>query len=67
MSRPAVNITTNAMAEDAPVTAHHPIPELSKNELDRVTEVFKMFETGQRDATIYPKVLLRTIYKAFCV
>ena len=29
---------------------------LSKNELDRVTEVFKMYETGLREAAIYPKV-----------
>jgi len=31
-------------------------PQLSKNELDRITEVFKMYETGLREATIYPKV-----------
>ena len=30
--------------------------QLSKNELDRVTEVFKMYETGLREATIYPRV-----------
>ena len=30
--------------------------QLSKDELDRVTEVFKMYETGLREATIYPKV-----------
>lgn len=32
-------------------------PKLSANELDRVTEVFKMYETGLREATIYPKDL----------
>ena len=31
-------------------------PKLSANELERVTEVFKMYETGLREATIYPKV-----------
>ena len=30
--------------------------KLSTNELERVTEVFKMYETGLREATIYPKV-----------
>ena len=30
--------------------------QLSRNELERVTEVFKMYETGLREATIYPKV-----------
>jgi len=30
--------------------------KLSKNELDRITEVFKIYETGLREATIYPKV-----------
>ena len=30
--------------------------KLSNNELERVTEVFKMYETGLREATIYPKV-----------
>ena len=33
--------------------------QLSKDELDRVTEVFKMYETGLREATIYPKVCLK--------
>ena len=33
-----------------------PNMQLSKDELDRVTEVFKMYETGLREATIYPKV-----------
>ena len=41
--------------------AKHPVcpqtaPQLSKNELDRITEVFKIYETGLREATIYPKV-----------
>lgn len=31
--------------------------QLSKDELDRVTEVFKVYETGLREATIYPKVI----------
>jgi len=31
--------------------------KLSTNELERVTEVFKMYETGLREATIYPKDL----------
>lgn len=30
--------------------------QLSKNELERITEVFKIYETGLREATIYPKV-----------
>ncbi len=29
---------------------------LSRNELERLTEVFKMYETGLREAAIYPKV-----------
>ena len=37
-------------------TAQNPNMQLSKDELDRVTEVFKMYETGLREATIYPKV-----------
>ncbi len=44
-----------------PTKAKHTItpqtaPQLSKNELDRITEVFKIYETGLREATIYPKV-----------
>ena len=35
--------------------------QLSKDELDRVTEVFKMYETGLREATIYPKVSIYLI------
>ncbi len=31
-------------------------PQLSNNELDRITEVFKIYETGLREATMYPKV-----------
>lgn len=31
--------------------------KLSKNELERVTEVFKMYETGEGEATIYPRDL----------
>ena len=34
----------------------NPNMQLSKDELDRVTEVFKMYETGLREATIHPKV-----------
>jgi hypothetical protein len=37
-------------------TTANPNMQLSKDELDRVTEVFKMYETGLREATIYPKV-----------
>ena len=37
-------------------------PKLSANELERVTEVFKMYETGLREATIYPKVSVKLIY-----
>jgi len=33
-----------------------PVAQLSKNELERITEVFKIYETGLREATIYPKV-----------
>ena len=36
-------------------------PKLSANELERVTEVFKMYETGLREATIYPKVRVISI------
>jgi hypothetical protein len=36
-----------------PKTPHQ---ALSKNELERLTEVFKMYETGLREAAIYPKV-----------
>ncbi len=39
--------------EDKPF---NPASQLSKNELERITEVFKIFETGLREATIYPKV-----------
>ncbi|XP_040580024.1 neo-calmodulin [Lepeophtheirus salmonis] len=35
----------------------NPVHKLSENELERVTEVFKMYETGLREATIYPKDL----------
>jgi hypothetical protein len=34
------------------------VAHLSKNELERITEVFKIYETGLREATIYPKVSL---------
>ena len=41
-------------------------PKLSANELERVTEVFKMYETGLREATIYPKVSAKfLILKAY--
>ena len=32
--------------------------ELTEAELEFVTTVFKSFETGLREATIYPKVIL---------
>ena len=41
---------------DPATPAQNPNMQLSKDELDRVTEVFKMYETGLREATIYPKV-----------
>ena len=41
---------------DQTTTAQNTNMQLSKDELDRVTEVFKMYETGLREATIYPKV-----------
>ena len=44
--------TSKAKFPVGPQTA----PQLSKNELDRITEVFKIYETGLREATIYPKV-----------
>ena len=42
---------------DPSTPAPNPNMQLSKDELDRVTEVFKMYETGLREATIYPKVI----------
>ena len=41
---------------DQTTAAQNQNMQLSKDELDRVTEVFKMYETGLREATIYPKV-----------
>ena len=35
-------------------------PELSKWELDVATKVFRSFETGLREGTILPKVILQT-------
>ena len=45
-----------AKSGDPTTPAPNPNMQLSKDELDRVTEVFKMYETGLREATIYPKV-----------
>ena len=45
-----------AKSGDPATPAPNPNMQLSKDELDRVTEVFKMYETGLREATIYPKV-----------
>ena len=42
---------------EAAATKKDPTQQLSKDELDRVTEVFKVYETGLREATIYPKVI----------
>ncbi len=50
----AANATQNEKPQTAPKTKQ----QLSNDELDRVTEVFKMYETGLREATIYPKVIL---------
>ena len=36
----------------------NPEEELTEAELEFVTTVFKSFETGLREATIYPKVIL---------
>ena len=47
---------------DPATPAQNPNMQLSKDELDRVTEVFKMYETGLREATIYPKVRTRKLY-----
>ena len=47
---------------DPATPAQNPNMQLSKDELDRVTEVFKMYETGLREATIYPKVRTRQLY-----
>ena len=38
------------------------LEELSEREMEAVTRVFRSFETGLREATIYPKVLLVIIY-----
>ena len=50
-------MAANATQNEKPQTASKTKPQLSKDELDRVTEVFKMYETGLREATIYPKVI----------
>ena len=54
-------MAANATQNEKPQTASkNPKQQLSKDELDRVTEVFKMYETGLREATIYPKVISDT-------
>ena len=50
---------------DPATPAQNPNMQLSKDELDRVTEVFKMYETGLREATIYPKVRECKMYLMF--
>jgi len=45
---------TNSKGKRPPCTQS--ANQLSKNELERITEVFKIYETGLREATIYPKV-----------
>ena len=37
------------------------LEELSEREMEAVTTVFRSFETGLREATIYPKVELKSI------
>ena len=49
-------MAADSKSGDQTTTATNPNMQLSKDELDRVTEVFKMYETGLREATIYPKV-----------
>ena len=60
-----------AKSGDPTTPAPNPNMQLSKDELDRVTEVFKMYETGLREATIYPKVrkckMYFKLYKALSV
>lgn len=48
--------TTSTSKKDPKEKLPQQAPKLSANELERVTEVFKMYETGLREATIYPKV-----------
>ena len=38
-------------------------PEMTEAEMEVVTAVFKSFETGLREATIYPKVNIIELYK----
>ena len=40
-----------------------PPPDLTEQELEVVTTVFRNYETGLREATIYPKV--RTFFGTF--
>ena len=39
------------------------LEELSEKEMEAVTIVFRSFETGLREATIYAKVMLRYVFK----
>ena len=39
--------------------------QMSRNELERVTEVFKFYETGVRDAAMYPKVRILELMRPF--
>lgn len=52
----ATGTTTTGKKKDPKDKIPPQAPKLSANELERVTEVFKMYETGLREATIYPKV-----------
>lgn len=52
----AATTTTSSKSKDGKEKVPPQAPKLSANELERVTEVFKMYETGLREATIYPKV-----------
>jgi len=54
----ATGTTTTGKKKDPKDKIPPQAPKLSANELERVTEVFKMYETGLREATIYPKDLL---------
>ena len=39
------------------------LEELSEKEMEAVTIVFRSFETGLREATIYAKVILRYLFQ----
>ena len=41
------------------------LEELSEKEMEAVTMVFRSFETGLREATIYAKVICYTFFKSY--